>query len=219
MGTCPKCSAPIDSGFGILNCSRCNVLLIVDLDGSVQVAGEDGSEPVSEPLPSVPQEPDGPHDFGSDQVSEGIPSQDYQESIDVIEEAKLRMEDDKTPVPFSMPQQTLEPTDSKKDRSGLGEILSYANSETSQGREGMYLFDIHISGIDSRELRASLKEALTDKKMAWDVDAILRSVSKGQLIIQKLSAVKAGVLINRMRTLPFEVTWTQSRIVEPGAGR
>ena len=79
MGQCPQCEASIDSGFGILNCPKCNILLIVDLDGTVQIAG--GSDEV--PEPALPLPPDMARPVKTPQE---FSEQDYQEkkSLSVI---------------------------------------------------------------------------------------------------------------------------------------
>lgn len=97
----------------------------------------------------------------------------------------------------------------------IQDVLSYANSPESQGREGTYFFDVKISGIDSLELRETLKTLLTDKKMGWEPELILKGVRQGELHLKGMNAVRASVLISRMLDTPFLISWQQHSLMEP----
>lgn len=97
------------------------------------------------------------------------------------------------------------------DPLGLNE---FANSEISQAKDGLLLFRIFISGIDSKEMRQSLREAIGDRRFAWNPDELVARVSKGSLVIDQLSPVKASVLINRMKRLPLKIRWEQYAITQ-----
>lgn len=97
-------------------------------------------------------------------------------------------------------------------------IADYANSEFSQAKDGPFLFRLIIAGLDSKELREALREAMNDDRFAWDVDGLLQGVSMGELHIRNVSPVKATILINRIKRLPVKIRWEQYPVTqaEPG---
>lgn len=93
-------------------------------------------------------------------------------------------------------------------------ISGYANSEFSQAKDGPFLFRIWISGIDSKEIRASLREAITDSRFGWNPDEFMRQIVKGVLKIENVSPVKASIVVNRLKRLPLRIRWEQYAITQ-----
>lgn len=93
-------------------------------------------------------------------------------------------------------------------------INEFANSEISQAGDGMLVFRLAVSGIDSKEIRESLREALEDARFAWDVPGLMSQINKGRLQIDSVSPVKATILINRIKRLPVEIRWEQNAITQ-----
>jgi hypothetical protein len=93
-------------------------------------------------------------------------------------------------------------------------INAYANSEFSQGKDGLLRFRVLISGIDSKEIRESIREAIEDSRFAWDPAKVMASISKGTLVIESLSPVKAAILINRIKRSPIVIRWEQYAITQ-----
>jgi uncharacterized Zn finger protein (UPF0148 family) len=91
-------------------------------------------------------------------------------------------------------------------------ISDYANSEISQGKDGILTFKILISGIDSKEMRDSLRSAIDDQRFGWDPNEIMSRISKGSLQIDNVASVKAVILINRIKRMPVKVRWEQYAI-------
>lgn len=91
-------------------------------------------------------------------------------------------------------------------------LSAFASSEISQAKDGPLLFRILISGIDSKEIRDSIREAIEDSRFAWDPAAVLAKMSKGSLTIENLSPVKAMILIGRLKRLPIQLKWEQNAI-------
>lgn len=91
---------------------------------------------------------------------------------------------------------------------------AYANSEISQAKDGPLLFKILIMGIDSKEIRDSLRSALDDQRFAWNPNDLMSRISKGTLLIEKVAPVKAVILINRIKRLPVKVRWGQNAITQ-----
>lgn len=110
----------------------------------------------------------------------------------------------------------LPPDPEPRKMDDLGEIEEYGNSEIAQGTDGPFYFNVFIKGINTKELRNQLSEAITDKKFGWDGKEIMRNVRMGELRITRLNSVKASVLVQRLRSLPVTITWEQHAIYAPG---
>ena len=93
-------------------------------------------------------------------------------------------------------------------------LNDFANSELSAAKDGPLLFRVLISGIDTREIRDSIREVLQDPRFAWDSNEIFSKVSKGHLAINGLSPVKASILITRIKRLPVQIRWEQYAIAQ-----
>ena len=100
---------------------------------------------------------------------------------------------------------------SPDDPLGLNE---FANSEISQAKDGFLMFRVHISGIDSKEIRESIREAIVDQRFAWDPERIMASISKGALKVDRLSPIKASILVSRLKRLPIQIRWEQYAITQ-----
>ena len=94
------------------------------------------------------------------------------------------------------------------------DLNDFANSEISQAKDGHLLFRLYIDGIDSKEIRDSLREAITDQRFAWDASRIMANISKGKLKIDQLPPVKAVILVNRIKRLPIQIRWEQYEITQ-----
>jgi hypothetical protein len=97
----------------------------------------------------------------------------------------------------------------------MDDVADFGNSEISQAREGLFYFDINIRGVDTPEIRHALREALTDKRFLWNVEEVMKDISKGNLIIKQVNPVKSVILINRIKSLPIEIEWKQYAITQP----
>jgi hypothetical protein len=106
------------------------------------------------------------------------------------------------------PQQDIGPA---SDPLGLNE---FANSEVSSGRDGPLLFRVILSGIDTKEIRESIREVLNDDRFRLDPQAIMQKVSKGNLVIDGLSPVKASIFVTRIKRLPITIRWEQYAITQ-----
>jgi hypothetical protein len=94
----------------------------------------------------------------------------------------------------------------------LGDVANFGNSEFSGGREGPLRYNLFIEGIDTVDVREAFREAITDRKLMWDTDQILRSVRNGRVNIPNVAPTKAYILITRLRGMPVQVRWEQYAI-------
>lgn len=98
------------------------------------------------------------------------------------------------------------------DIASMQDVVDYANSTESQGREGLLRFNLNIIGIDSAEVRKQIINTLTDSRFLWDVTEIMTTIKDGQLNLRDLTAVKAALLVHRLRSIPVEISWEQYAI-------
>ncbi|UYL10335.1 hypothetical protein B9G69_007045 [Bdellovibrio sp. SKB1291214] len=92
------------------------------------------------------------------------------------------------------------------DDSNFADVLEFANANTNSGN---FSYAVIVEGIDSSHLVHQLREAMTDSKFGWNVSELLTHIGGGRLVITGLSPAKASVFINRIKYLPFKVSWRQ----------
>lgn len=91
-------------------------------------------------------------------------------------------------------------------------INDFANSELSQAKDGFLTFKILIMGIDSKEIRESLRSALDDPRFGWNPNDLMARIVKGKLQLENVAPVKAVILVNRIKGLPVRVRWEQHAV-------
>jgi len=95
----------------------------------------------------------------------------------------------------------------------LSDIARFGNSD-SAANEGSLRYRVFVVGIDTADVRESFREAITDRKMMWDTEEILRSIKNGEVELQNISPAKAYIIISRLRTLPVQIRWEQYAIAQ-----
>lgn len=225
MSQCPHCSNPLPDDFGLIECPGCGAAVFLDMDGSVRADDEAGdgqinrvgSAVVEEVPPSEEEEisfwegeseelKDEPNEFDK---SGHLADNFSEESDSVIKESPEGYWDEsqeESEVHFAVP------ADATSAPGDLSEIAHFANSEASQGREGVLRYDLILKGIDSSDLRQSVREAIEDKKFLWDADNLIASIKKGELVIKNISSVKALLIVQRVSELPLHIEWRQYAI-------
>jgi hypothetical protein len=93
-------------------------------------------------------------------------------------------------------------------------LSAYANSEMSGAKNGPLVVSVIISGIDAKDLRDEIRQALQDSRFGWDAAALMSGIKGGVLSIDRISPVKATILINRIKNLSVRIRWEQSAITE-----
>lgn len=89
----------------------------------------------------------------------------------------------------------------------ISDLSNLANETEAQ--TGSLRYNISIAGIDTAEIRKEFRDLISDRRFLWDVDGILRSIQAGKVRMKDISAVKAILLIHRLRSLPVHVQWEQ----------
>lgn len=103
--------------------------------------------------------------------------------------------------PVPQPMHSLTP-----DSADFSDVEAFANANAASGPLS---YVVIIDDIDSSHLLKQLREAMTDSRFGWDVNALTSNMAGGRLILSGLSPAKASVLINRIKYLPFKISWRQ----------
>ena len=221
MAACPRCGTQLKEDYGMSQCPGCGAFSFVDMDGNAVIQDVSADPPA-----------ENPSDYAEPvEVGGGASPSDYSDPIENVIDVPqdVPQEDFKPFDPFEQTPEAVEaPTNSgfhagpklmKPDQSfGPADdplnINEFANSEVSAAKDGPLLFRVLISGIDTREIRDSIREVLEDPRFAWDSNEIFSKVSKGILAINGLSPVKASILITRIKRLPVQIRWEQYAIAQ-----
>lgn len=222
--TCPKCSTPLKDDYGMVTCPTCAVVLFVDMDGVAHAAGD---EPPAEVLPpeaspsetsaaAAPIEPE-PFDLGAFQLPQ-LPTDNSSEQVPTVEPLPMMPEapaEELNMEAFLGYDTGASDTDSSQTdpNDPLG-ISAYANSELSSAKDGSLVVTVTISGIDTKDLRSEIRQALQDSRFGWDASAVMSTIRGGTLRLERISPVKATIVINRIKNLAVQIRWEQSAITE-----
>ncbi len=110
--------------------------------------------------------------------------------------------------PYDGAYQSENPVVVARPEASLGDIRAFGNAAASQ--DGSLLYSIRISGIDSPDLRDEVRGVLSDRRLLFDVEAILKGIQSGELVVRDISAIKAQVVVNRLLGLPLQLEWEQN---------
>jgi hypothetical protein len=206
MASCPVCNSDIPDDFGLIECPSCSAQLLVHMDGRVEYSdGSDAPAPLSEVTenPGIVEMPPaeesgGGFEFGGSDVE--LPSEPASE--EPFESSPVDHEEPEAEI-YRPPV-----TASTNDSPDLSDVADFGNSDAS-GRDGSLRYDLIITGIDTADVREAFREAITDRKLVWDIDQILRSLKNGEVKIENVTPPKAYIVISRLRSLPVQVRWEQ----------
>lgn len=201
MVVCPRCGTNIDADFGIQRCPSCSTNVIIELDGSARTEESGAAEEM--PPAHIATAPEFMAPAFDQEVS------DPQE----VPPAPLIPDLPPTPDP---PPVLMKPLAAPKNEGDFSDIAAFGNSGASMAKEGMYIYDVLIWNIDTREVKEQLREALTDMRFAWDVEKILNSIQQGAVRINAINSVKSSLLVNRIKNLPIGISWEQKLITDAG---
>jgi uncharacterized Zn finger protein (UPF0148 family) len=71
-------------------------------------------------------------------------------------------------------------------------------------------YHVTIEGIDTKELRKLLEEALSDEKFPWTAREIVQQTNGGVLELGPMNPVAASVLVRKLKDLSLSINWRQS---------
>ena len=223
---CPKCATELRDDYGMVTCPGCGSIVFVDLEGNANVASDSATEKSALP-PSVPDSSDFPAiDIPSFDPAPFSASGTEQNIAPII---KIEGgESDDPPINPGMdmnaflgyaPEQGMASPDgsapaSQGDPNDPLGISAYSNSEFSTAKNGPLVVTLIISGIDAKDLRDEIRQALQDSRFGWDTAALMSGIKGGTLRIEQVSPVKATIIINRIKNLSVRIRWEQNAITE-----
>jgi uncharacterized protein YbaR (Trm112 family) len=115
---------------------------------------------------------------------------------------------DETPYDFNQPLATnvIPIIPATPDTNDFSDVTDFGNASAAVGP---LAYTLIIEGIESSLLLKELREAMMDSRFRWDVNGILQQVRGGRLVITGLDPAKAAVFLNRLKYLPFKLSWRQ----------
>ena len=237
MISCPSCQQSIeilDKHLGtIFTCPHCSAVYFIDWNGQPEMAQHEVEPHIEAEVPEgagfqnfQPPEHnayDGSagfeppiNNFSDNNNSNEITPEPYEVHGEELP-AEVEVEVPPAPEPpheesaydfsqtlDSVPEPIASPGTS--DTADFSDVTDFANANSEVGP---FSYTVVIEGIESSHLLLQLKEAMTDSRFGWDLTEILNTVGEGRLIIPRLSPAKASVLVNRIKYLPFKISWRQ----------
>lgn len=115
---------------------------------------------------------------------------------------------EETPYDFSQPLATnvVPIIPATPDTNDFSDVTDFGNASAAVGP---LAYTLIIEGIESSLLLKELREAMMDTRFRWDVSGILQQVRGGRLVITGLDPAKAAIFLNRIKYLPFKLSWRQ----------
>ena len=232
MVQCPSCSHEIDQEFGMVTCPECHAVFMIDFSGNVESA-ENAEAPAEESFEAgediLEEEPLSHDEFNEnfeeplavEEEFEAVEEEPIHEEFQPLEEEfveepveELVAEEEVMEEDFMEPE-PLEPVaamPATPDTEPV-DITDFANSEESSLEDGLYLYNLSIDRIDSKEFRDIVKYVLGDQKLKLDVVSIMSNLSKGRLVIKDLHPLKAKRIIEQLQYYDFDIRWEQHLVV------
>ncbi len=96
-----------------------------------------------------------------------------------------------------------------KEQTEIINLSEFANSNSSSIKDGYLKYKLYIGGIDTDEIKKQVFGELADKNLLLDLGSLDKSIVDGSLCVEPLSAVKASIIINRLKGMPISILWDQ----------
>ncbi len=98
----------------------------------------------------------------------------------------------------------------KEPQNEMSDISEFSNSTQSSLQDGYIKYKIYLGGLEDSEIKKMVFDELSDKKLLLGAHDLLQSIGHdGQLCIDSLSAIKASIIINRLKSLGVKIAWDQ----------
>jgi hypothetical protein len=218
LAKCPVCQNEVQASFGMILCPNCETPLFFDFDGNPQV-GDAVSDPPSAEVESVQNLE---INFADEEPAIGREVSERQEILN--EEFDNSFKEEIQDIVYEpMPVNEIVEDDQSFDLNvGLTGFSRDVQSVVGEGKAdlnldddrtqtiGQFLYDIQIVGIDGSKLRNELYEELKDPRWGWVAIELMEAINMGSLQIRGVNAVKASLLINRLKALPLDIKWKQN---------
>jgi hypothetical protein len=198
LANCPVCQSEIEitsQHYGTLfTCPKCSAVFFVDWSGQPEVSGDDVNGELSSEMSNeiVAEEP-----VYVEPTSEDTPTPEEIASNYDFSEPLAGIE--------NLNQETIE--SGMMDTADLADIADFGNADLGQVA---FNYTLTISGIDSGAIRAQIEDIIKDSKFGWNVIQLMAQINGGVLIIRSVNAVKASMLMQRVKYLPVKISWRQN---------
>ena len=108
----------------------------------------------------------------------------------------------------SAPDSTPTPASNDNNISGVSfeDVADYGNTASVTG---VIQYDLMISEINTQEQRKIIQDSITDSRFKWNVDEVMSLVTKGQLVLKDLDPVTTHIIVQRIKDLKVEISWSQ----------
>ncbi len=223
MVSCPSCGASVSADFGMVTCTACDSVFMIEIDGSV-------TQPSDEPQPEADSYEASADEPLSYEESSPAATEDYSSVAPVEEQASdeesLEMSSqemrDEVPAEDEAPQESeysedflhsLDGDDPAEDepedpKDPLG-VTRFDGAEASQLVDGPYYYDVRVQGIDTAVLKQQVVELLSDKRLNWSPEEIKKMIKMGQLTLENLNPVRAVLVVLKLQALDVDIEWDQ----------
>lgn len=199
----------------MVTCPSCATVLFVDMEGVAHAASEDPAASIPQQLPTdtfgTPDSHAEPDDQGVGMGLESLQMPPPDQPMEPAPAADLNME---AFLGYESPDADATSDSTQNDPNDPLGISAYANSELSSAKDGPLVVTVIISGIDTKDLRLEIRQALQDSRFGWDAGSLMSTVRGGTLRLERISPVKATIVINRIKNLAVQIRWEQSAITE-----
>jgi hypothetical protein len=151
--------------------------------------------------------------------SDSVEVSESDQEVSLIKEiqqnySQMSPEEDMSGRTVAIDPYTLPDRQADLSSTSFEDVVKYAQSESSNAASGAFYYDVLLEGIDSEDLRVSVREALRDVRFGWKVEDQMGKVRRGTLLLEKLNPVKASIVISRLKSLPLKIKWSQNGILE-----
>ena len=110
--------------------------------------------------------------------------------------------------PLSADLAPAEPPSAEPPSANFKDVEQYGNAPVSS-EKGFLRYDLHIAGLDSKEIEKEVFLVLDDPRFNWSAKEILQSQKDGVLEIKNLNPVKAMCLVSELSTVSVQLSWKQ----------
>lgn len=190
----------LEQDFGVVACPRCQSVLVIDLDGGIQV--QDPGQIANEIHDAVQEEEFSTSEQSVPEFEPVHEAGDTNEQESEVENAFNESVDLDQPIEPTVSQVVPEPLEESFGGSPTVALVNNSSSVIS--------YHLIIQGIDTRETRDQLEDALRDPKFPWTAREIIQQTKNGILEIGPVNPVVASVLVRKLKDLSLIISWRQN---------
>lgn len=208
---CLRCSARLEAEFGIVACAQCGAVMMIDIDGRLQLADEAPAEEPAAPemAEAIAEEPPlseealsfepGVIEENPIETEPEVAAQDaswFEQGLDQVLAPPSELSANE-PDPQSDPQ--LATTD-------FSDVENFGNQDVDAGA---LQFELVLANLDHADLQNEVFEILADPRFFLNVKELREQLQQGILTVPGLSAARTSLIVTRLRHLKISIQWRQ----------